>query len=294
MVDAHYSLIDDDCQPWTTSRECWADLVKMDGKTAQHAYGLALRGLENIGCPSYSQEAADFAMYKAEHPDDHFCRKPPYFKNYCNTTDAGSDEAKHREMAAFVLSSIVWCLFWETNCYLHQLHLIMKVLFAQIDIMLVALNCPHDKYFSALSVLSNSLRECSAKVRKGWLTLFPDMDDVKTIARKIAPKCLSGRWGATTEFEKYLAKIPWDKLHAVVKYAFGISDAPEPEPTAAAAPAPSRNTPFDEVAADETKEYKKKIGKWRKASVNVTKDSIFRIVLDGVFKIHELMMPNNC
>ena len=113
--------------------------------------------------------------------------QPSYIAAYALTTDAGGDERKVRECAAFLMAVIPWIILMHIDCYQHQCHIIVSMVLLHADLWIVLLDAevPVPKYFSCLSTLSNTLRESSAKLRDIWLELFPDLPGAAVFTQQV-------------------------------------------------------------------------------------------------------------
>ena len=74
----------------------------------------------------------------------------------------------------------------------------------------------------------------------------------------VAPRCLSGRWGASIALEKFLVARSWGHLHAVLLDVFGgnVDEPHVPDVAPAARLA-------DDNQVEQAQEYRAKLGKWR-------------------------------
>ena len=214
--------------------------------------------------------------------------EPHHWVIYAATTDAGSDETVVKDYMAWLLAVVPWALFFQVACWLHQIHLIMKTLLICCDVWVERLcaddELPSNKYFSNLATLSNCIREFSSKFRCAFISLYPDVVDIKRLACKIPPKCISGRWGAVTTFEKYVVERCWSMMHHVLSRIFG--QQPENVDNEVLLAMPKL---VDETSLDDCKRYKAKIGRWRKASLLVTASKKFRLIIESVHKMHSVL-----
>jgi hypothetical protein len=84
---------------------------------------------------------------------------------WCDTTDAGPDQAGRRRQIAAAVADISFILYFHMNCLLHQFHLAAKAGLELIDAFLVDVQqthpelVPFNKYFSSLAKCANVWRK---------------------------------------------------------------------------------------------------------------------------------------
>lgn len=125
---------------------------------------------------------------------------------YVQTTDRGSNETAARKLNSAMYNNIhPQVLYLHLDCAEHAGHLCVLGGLSEIDKCLARHKAVDKdlsfKYYSSCAVLANVLRDVSQGVFKAWQHLFGDHDALK-LARRLWPKCLSGRWGAIAAFEE--------------------------------------------------------------------------------------------
>ena len=291
-VESTYFLLDDDGADagdrHVDSQENWDDILICEGKSAGHALSMTRKQVESIGAPTWETELAlsHVASGRADGGGDppHSSEDLSYWSVYLLTSDAGSDQVKAKDVISCKLASVTWALVFEILCWLHQLHIIFKCLLQHVDIWMSLLECSASsgKYYSCMSTLSNTMREYSSRIRRSMLRRYPDVPGINTLASKIAPRCLVGRWLACIVFEVFLVDRCWLMIHTVLAEVFGQADAMP----AAAAAAASAAEQMDDDAVEQTTAYKVRLGRWRSNALKTTSCQRFRLVLESVHKVH--------
>ncbi len=129
---------------------------------------------------------------------------------YCDTTDAGSDEASRRRKIAAAVAPINNILYLHCNCLLHQAHLAIKDGLETVDKYLHQLSQLHPevtngftRYFSNVGKLSNFWRERVAE----FIVLFEKIhgDCGHGVNYRQYPLAvIAGRWGSIHSAEDFL------------------------------------------------------------------------------------------
>ena len=176
-----------------------ADVQKVLDGSAKGTVSMTKKQLESLGCPTWTE---------LQSSESHYLRSGWHV--YLQTTDRGSNE-----LAARNLNSVLYdnpkTIFMDFDCHEHATHLCVMSGLAEIDMM------TGYKYFANCAILANVLRDVSQLIFPMWASLFGDGDALKH-ARKLFPKCLSGRWGSIHEFEKQCLDCSGDKLLLVLQH----------------------------------------------------------------------------
>ena len=206
------------------------DLLVQKSKTAGHCLGMVTKQLRSVGAPvSWQDDVALYTKLTTQDSDGNTIWKPGVkipkrWNVVCNTTDAGSDQVASRDMIAWELSPIPWCLYFELSCFLHQLHILDATSLKRCG-GFIALLAPHlGTFFGTLATISNTWREVSAKVREWW-TEFSGPADGKKFGNQIPPRCLSGRWASHIKSQMFLLNRPPHQLTRVLLFVVGGIDS---------------------------------------------------------------------
>ncbi len=284
VCETLYSTVDAETGDRTTdSAEWWSDVLLVEGHAAKDCHGRVLKQLENIGVEHWIKLDAQFqALGKFDEHGDFTGWKadadiPQHWCIFCTTTDEGSDEKKVRDYGEWVTRQMPWVLFFQMCCLLHQVHLIFKQLVAAVDVFLVVLNLtdnlPSTSFFSCASTWSNSWREFSSDYRKTALRMFPAIG--YRVANKLPPRMLKGRWGASLRFLDFVLERSFHTVRDIFDHMFNPARAKADM----RAPQANANTPIDEDGEEDSERYFRRMGKWRKATYQVTQSLGFRYLV---------------
>ena len=189
------------CQGYTLRRI--ADVQKVEDGSAKATVALTLKQLESLGCPTFLE------LQDADESDECASVLSGGWHIFCQTTDRGSNELCARGINSDIYNSLApKVLYFDLNCVEHAAHLCCLGGLAQVDVYLtkrskqegIAQGNWGNKYFAACATLANVLRDVGQSLFKSWAKLFGAADALRH-AKKLFPKCISGRWGSIHDFE---------------------------------------------------------------------------------------------
>jgi len=226
-------------------------------------------------------------------------------------TDAGSDQTAFRKIARKEASQKNNVIFWDNNCFMHQLNLGVRSGLVLVDRFLAAQGKTF-KYFSTLTKIVNLWRQFASAVFLAFAALFGALCAVE-LARKVPPRCIAGRWGSIEGAEKLVSKIGSERLNNVYKKVLGKRSArkennkkskkkqkqsnatQEPEQDEAEETDKRKNAAdpeddeaagaadgVDEVRIEEMKAFQQRMGRWSREVLSSIADPMFWLVLDIV------------
>lgn len=122
----------------------------------------------------------------------------------------------------------------------------------------------------------------ASSIYQEWLKLAErnesTTEEAVKCAGRVAPRPLLGRWGTASRCEAFLLRCPLDTLHKVWNRVFAFI------PEAAAA---GHVGGLDELAAEETKAYQEKMGRWARDAGRGLHDDRFWLTLQLSKKLKE-------
>lgn len=218
-------------------------------------------------------------------------------------TDAGADQVYARSSIRQHVSDCTNILFFDYSCVVHQFHLTVKYgliltdeCLKQVHAHLPAGNLHVKHYFGSLAKTSNTWRSHAVAVSKQW-----DIDNGALLSakgRKIPQHCLVGRFGSVDGTEAHYIDLGQERVTKCLVTTL-MHRLPNRVPKtkrkregqldddddgANVQEGAQENAPVNVQGAeqgivsdplDEVKEYRLKMTKWRTATVDACKCSIF-------------------
>jgi hypothetical protein len=217
--------------PARTSAVC--DLQIQSSGTSEYTYKLMMSELASVGCPSWEDRAREAYLH------------PSRFSLYAFGLDKGPDNSANAPRIAACLENVPNVAFAITWCFLHQLHLIYKVVYATMDTWVWDVSCvygssDHDpikgcKYFSGIGTITNVWRSTGVgqAMQRAAIALWGEEVDC---CRVRPGRPLKNRWGALAKIEKiiidnlpYLPGIFWKLFgHKIDSATYDASPAVGP------------------------------------------------------------------
>ena len=119
-----------------------------------------------------------------------------------------------RNLKKWIIKMETWSsldyIVFENYCTMHGQHLITKDMLDVLERTLQELNCGW-KFFSGLAKLMHVWRDDARKFYMQWLRAYGPRS-ANEHARKMPPKCLSGRWGSTSMVCQFLERGEQSKV----------------------------------------------------------------------------------
>lgn len=191
------------------------------------------------------------------------------------TTDGGPNEVYAKKIIQALLRGLSGVFFLPNNCLEHISHIGVLAALKLCDQWLKGHR--QWKFFSSVAIIATTLRDLSQSLFRTWKSLYGDASAIEAV-KALFPRCIAGRWGSIDHTEERLLHANIGKLAKAVKHMF------EATPTLlendkAASKAAEENT-VDQIALEETKEFKLKMGRWRRQTHTVLQDSLFEKLVD--------------
>lgn len=101
-----------------------------------------------------------------------------------------------------LVSTLPNAIFLDGNCFEHSLQLCVLGGLKAVDELLQE-NGRKWRYYSALAILANCVRDSTKDVFSSWCSLFGEADALENV-KKLIPRCVSSRWGSVDNVEKCL------------------------------------------------------------------------------------------
>ena len=177
-----------------------ADVQKIQDGSSIATVATTKKQLESVGRPVWTE---------FEHPENDYLQRGWHV--YVQTTDRGSNELAARSYNSFLYDTCgKHVLYLQFDCLEHATHLCTMAGLAEADSLLPF------KYFASSAVLANVLRDMSQTFFPTWLKHWGAQDALQC-AKRLFPKCLSGRWGSIHDFEARCIQCTGSKLSYTLK-----------------------------------------------------------------------------
>lgn len=188
-----------------------------------------------------------------------------------------------RKLVAVVVAPFESIQWWQMNCLKHQGHIIVREGLEIVDETFKAMGKPF-KYYSSLRKIVNVWREKAKDFYLKWCAIY-GAKDANAMARYLVPRCIAGRWGSVHRTEERVGNCTRAKLHAVSAAVLSgeahVGDCqcrggelPQLSGLLADGAQAGRDA-VDELNVDEQREYRGKMGRWRRDVMRVTADDFF-------------------
>ncbi len=104
------------------TEEYYGDLLIQKSKTAAAALGMVKKQVECVGCPTFESEVNKYESMTVKDEAGNVTWKngakpAKKWTVLCQTTDAGSDQLKARDMWAYKVAPVPWILYFELSCF---------------------------------------------------------------------------------------------------------------------------------------------------------------------------------
>ena len=134
------------------------------------------------------------------------------------------------------------------------------------------------KYFASLATSCHVFRDISKKLYLTWADEHGDTSADK-LAKKLWPKLTGGRWNSCDEVESRMLKIGGlSMMRPVLTKIFPHGFSEEPEQAASA----STKKVVDELSFEETKEYTRRMGRWRARTLECSADALWWVMAESM------------
>ena len=234
--------------------KCAADVLPVEDGTASGAEALLRKQLSGLGIPLWCDISED---------DRHFHERSLWI--FTSTSDCGPDQAVCRRNVAARIRPLRIICFLSMDCLCHQGHIIASGGLLMIDQLLRDSSVPWT-YYSSLCKLIHLWRDMSRQIYSEWKRRYGPASAERHVAR-LPPKCVAARWLSVGESEKYMIEL--EELAPPVICAVLQGCAKGDAVQSATVDAKS------ELAIEDLKSYKLKLGRWRKDVLSTIVDKLF-------------------
>ena len=135
-----------------------------------------------------------------------------------------------RKFAHVSCSSFPSRLFLDVSCVMHAQALTMKTGIERIDAHLERLGCRR-RFFPVLTKVVHLWRERARAIITVWTQLHGS-ESAMAYAKRMLPRCISGRWGSIGETERTLVSVGACRLVPVLDHVLAKSSTHKPQPHA--------------------------------------------------------------
>jgi hypothetical protein len=251
------------------SRTQFADPLPLYDSSAAGTHAMIRKQIAGLGCVPWDIVDPDTAPplenQLGELPTDIGIRL------WLLTTDGGPDQVKCRRIIKHETMMSPTDVVFDLNCLLHNVHLIMRSGLAIADAFAANARAPF-KYYSALAKLMHLWREKARAVFLAWQRLHGGSAAVKH-ARRVPPKCLSGRWGSVAVVEQFIVSAGREQIKSVMLDVLGVLDALKDDHVAMEAM--ERSSAIDDPQLEETAAHRSRLGRWKSDTVKTLEDGLF-------------------
>jgi len=212
---------------------------------------------------------------------------------YITCTDGGSDQVYARKLWAFETMDDLFTFFVDLNCLLHIGQLIVKSGLDRADVWMKRFN-QRWKYFASVAKLINVWRDLARAVYVLWHRLY-GFSSAQEHASQMPPKCIAGRWGKIWEVEQFVCARNTNGFLAIV-----LKGAIEKKIDITVA-LPDRDmaalhdvsiADIDDPRLEETDEFRRRMGRWRRDTLGLLDASLFWLLVRLMNAAHAPLMAH--
>ena len=175
----------------------------------------------------------------------------------------------------------LWYL--DATCMEHSHHLITMGGLTLADKLLAEFGGRNWKYYSSIAMFTNVARANAKELYHTWCKVYGALSGLECV-KKLFPRCCSTRWGSIHVSEEMILKAGCEGLRTVLCILFGEKlghMSKKAEHT-------NENLSPDALAIEAIAEFQKKMGKWRRLTLDVLGDALFQPVMEAM---HRLRVP---
>ena len=196
--------------------------------------------------------------------------------NFCQVTDAGSEQVATRLQIAQQCKPYLLLLHWHSNCLQPQRHLSYKTNLAVSEFALSDLLDCQVEYYSSLAKLVNVWREEGKKIYEAWQDRY--VIEAMNVAVRAPARCLIGRWGSTHAAEKKVVACNPHHLRDVFSVVLAPKAKSTPRPKAEPR-ATDDMSKLTEMRDETTTQYRERWGRWGKEALEAINAPEWFVVL---------------
>ena len=140
------------------------------------------------------------------------------------TTDRGSNECQARKHILALSADINNFIYLDGNCFEHSVHLAVQSGLVLIDTLL-AQRQRQWRYYSSMAIFANCCRDLAKDFFAVWENRW-GCESAMANVYKLAPKCISSRWGSVDSVEERFLQpaLPEAWAHCLSKVALEKMD----------------------------------------------------------------------
>lgn len=210
-------------------------------------------------------------------------------------TDAGPDQLLARKTIGAYVESCMNILWFDSNCLIHQYHLIVRQGLAIVDEALVTIHQENPTtikgYFSSLAKTTNTWRANALAISSEWSNQHPELS---AKGRKMPPQCIAGRFGSIDNTEAHFIDLGQQRTTKCLETTLQLRLATKATKRKRTQPEQDHAKPVENKAddgdgnagnaelvallsdpLDEVKAYRAKMSKWKQGTVDACRDSVF-------------------
>ena len=260
----------------------FADLQRVTRSDAVGTLALLRKQLSSLRCPLWPK----FDGLLEEPEDD-----PSVIRIFMPVSDGGPDQQKFRKLVHVASEDKPRTLIIDCDCLMHVPQLQFRGGLASLDVFLNSRNRTY-KYYASLTKLSHMWRDHGALAYEIYRAKFGNLDALK-FARKVLPRCISGRWGTVTATEAPLFAAGMHKVVEVFGSLVSMrSKRASPTDGGQAALTDGGELTqarairlMNETSIHETTQYAIMMGRWAKEVWHALQDGLFWMCLATHFKV---------
>eukprot|EP00959_Pyramimonas_sp_CCMP1952_P120761 2524839-Pyramimonas_sp.AAC.1 len=146
------------------------------------------------------------------------------------TSDQGPDQVRLRKVVQAACMSSLSEIFIDMNCLFHQIQLVVKTHLVTIDKWLDEYQAlaGFTGYFATIAKVQHCRRDSAQDMFDAWVDKYAEASAVKH-AKRLPPKCISGRWNSIEDCEVDLGTIGKDLLAPLLIGVLSQAALPGPE-----------------------------------------------------------------
>ncbi len=200
---------------------------------------------------------------------------------YIMTTDRGSNELLARKSWLVIAKDSPDVVVLLGDCLEHASHLVALQALKLADTLLKNHGVKF-KYFSSLATSCNTFRDLAKGIYMSWCEIHGDLSGQK-FAKKLWPKLVAGRWNACNDVEQRMEQVGG---RSMMQPVFEKVMATKPQgqvddlndATADKTDKTSASNKVDDISFEETKQYQRQMGRWRKATKELVDNALWWVL----------------
>ena len=263
-------------------------------------HAMIKKQMTSVGVPSWT-DWLYYARNASKHTAGECVRSTNslHIRVFIQCSDAGSDEAKARRLIAEECHKVgvgrsdsghtfYATIFIDTNCFLHQAHLVFKQSLAIIDKFLLRPSVARKwKFFSSLAKALHCWRD---RARLAFLvgSLLNGPEWALRHAKAVPQKCISGRWGSVARGEARMDAGGQAEMSRMLLKTIRMKSSRNPA-VASADEATKATAALDDIRLEDSAAYSEKLGRWRRETEEALTDDLWWGILKIAKRSHSTL-----